>query len=138
MSENSSKAASAAPAAAVDVKAVLKRSESDEKASDDQVEQLRGHLKTIMAKQEELKKAIAMKHSKAESARRLSTQGEGSLRNLMVERHDEKHSIDVLKTPGIAKRLQDYTHDVEELEKEYEETSKLVNEVASVLALMNA
>jgi hypothetical protein len=122
-----------------EVTEALQTSSESGEQNNDQIEQLKGYLKTIMAKQEELKKLIEVKHNKAESARKLSNESlrEGSLRNLMVERDDEKHTVELMQTPGMAKRLQDYSHDVDELEKEYEETSKLVNEVASALALMN-
>lgn len=118
------------------VEEILEHNESGD-TKNDQIEQLKSYLNTIMAKQEELKKLIDVKHNKAESARRLSTQGMSSLRNLMVERNDEKHTVDVVQTPGMQKRMEDYTHDVEQLEKEYAETSKLVNEVASALDLLN-
>ncbi|CAB9515725.1 expressed unknown protein [Seminavis robusta] len=103
----------------------------------DQITQLKTYLSAIVAKQEELKKALSIKHEKAVAARRVSTQIEGgSLRNLLVERDDENHTVDVVETPGMQKRLQDYCHNVEELEKELAETTKLVNEVTVALAVI--
>ena len=110
-----------------------------ESSKEEQIEQLKSYLKNIMAKQDELQKILAVKHNKAAAARRLSTQiGGESLRNLLVERDDENHTVDVVETPGMQKRLADYSHNVEELEKELEETTKLVNEVATALAVISA
>lgn len=106
----------------------------------DQITQLKSYLQTIMTKQEELKKLLSVKHDKAVAARRLSAQiasGE-SLRNVMIERDDENHTIDCIETPGMQKRLDDYSQNVEVLEKELEETTKLVNEVATALAVISA
>lgn len=104
-----------------------------------QVTQLKGYLKTIMAKQEELKQALAKKHDKALKARRLSQHiGAASLRNVMVDSDDEGHSVDVVGTPGMEKRLENYADNVEELEKQLEETTKLVNEVATALTVLGA
>ena len=104
---------------------------------DDQIAQLKAYLKTIMAKQEELKKVLEVKHNKAANARRLSSQGGESLRNVMLERDDASHSVDVVNTPNVKNKLEEYSHNVEELEKELEETTKLVNEVATALAYMS-
>ena len=118
-------------------------SEATESAAEikaDQIVALKSYLQTIMAKQEELKKLLSVKHDKAVAARRLSSQiasGE-SLRNVMIERDDAKHTIDCIETPGMQKRLEAYSHNVEELEKELEETTKLVDEVASAIAIMSA
>jgi archaellum component FlaC len=106
----------------------------------DQITELKTYLQKIMTKQEELKKLLSVKHDKAVTARRLSSQiasGE-SLRNVMIERDDENHTIDCIETPGIQKRLEDYSQNVEELERELEETTKLVNEVATALAVISA
>jgi hypothetical protein len=107
----------------------------------DQITQLKYYLQTIMTKQEELKKMLSVKHDKAVAARRLSSQnasGGQSLRNVLIERDDEKHTIDCIETPGMQKRLEDYSQNVEDLEKELEETTKLVNEVATALAVISA
>ena len=111
----------------------------------DQVAQLKGYLETIVAKQEQLKEQLKVKHNKAVVARRLSTQvGGQSLRNVMVE-HDMKDddgkdttTVDVVETPGMQKRLEDYSLTVDALEKELEETTKLVNEVATAIAVLSA
>lgn len=104
----------------------------------DQVAQLKGYLKTIMAKQEELKQKLSVKHEKAVRARRVSQHlGSASLRNVMVDA-DKNHTVDVVETPGMEKRLENYADNVEELEKELEETTKLVNEVATALAVLGA
>jgi DNA-directed RNA polymerase specialized sigma subunit len=105
----------------------------------EQVTQLKGYLKTIMAKQEELKKTLAVKHEKAVRARRASQAlGSASLRNVMVESDDDKHTARCVETPGMEKRLESYADNVDELEKELEETTKLVNEVATALAVLGA
>ena len=105
----------------------------------DQVAQLKGYLKTIMAKQEELKQALALKHDKAKAARRLSQHlGGTSVRHVIVDADDGSHSIDVVETPGMEKRLENYADSVDQLEKELEETTKLVNEVATALAVLGA
>jgi prefoldin subunit 5 len=103
----------------------------------DQITALQSYLQTIMTKQDELKKLLSVKHEKAAAARRLSTLDRASLRNLMIERHDENHTIDCIETPGMQKRMEDYSHNVEELEKELEETTKLVNEVAIALTAIS-
>ena len=121
----------------------------------DQVTQLKSYLETIVAKQEQLKEQLKVKHNKAVVARRLSTQvGGQSLRNVMIE-HKEKEeedgssskegggggggtTVDVVETPGVQKRLEDYSLTVDALEKELEETTKLVNEVATAIAVLSA
>jgi len=106
-------------------------------ANEEQITQLKNYLNSIMAKQEELKAILAVKHTKAATARRLSTQlGGNSCRSLMVEGKDANKTANVVETPGMQKRLEDYSHNVEELEKELEETTKLVNEVATALAVL--
>ena len=122
----------------------------------DQVTQLKGYLETIVAKQEQLKEQLKVKHNKAVVARRLSTQvGGQSLRNVMVELDKEtkggeedgngnggvnnkESTVDVVETPGMQKRLEDYSLTVDALEKELEETTKLVNEVATAIAVLSA
>lgn len=113
----------------------------------DQVTQLKGYLETIVAKQEQLKEQLKVKHNKAVVARRLSTQvGGQSLRNVMVEHKDDDDgnskegttTVDVVETPGMQKRLEDYSLTVDALEKELEETTKLVNEVATAIAVLSA
>ena len=112
---------------------------SEGAAGTDQITELKTYLKTIMAKQEELKEMLSVKHEKAAVARRLSSKvGGGSLRNMMVEQNDAKHTATSIETPGMQKRLEDYSHNVEALEKELEETTKLVNEVATALAVLSA
>ncbi|CAB9503068.1 expressed unknown protein [Seminavis robusta] len=103
---------------------------------EDQITQLKAYLQTIMAKQEELKKALSVKNQKAAAARRLSTQIQGqSLRGLMDVSDSDKHGAE---TPGMQKRLDDYCQNVEELEKELEETTKLVNQVTLALSVLPA
>lgn len=116
--------------------------DSGGEVQEDQITQLKGYLKSIMAKQEELKEQLKVKHEKAVVARRLSTQiiHRESLRNVMVE-HDadaNNQTVDVVETPGVQKRLEDYSETVAALETELEETTKLVNEVMTALAVLAA
>jgi len=105
----------------------------------DQISQLKEHLGTIMAKQEELKEQLKVKHHKAEAAKRISSTV-GSTRNLMVEHAPDgnNQTVDIVETPGMQERLEKYSHNVEALEKELEETTELVNEVATALAVLEA